>query len=647
MPGLELTFEAVDKASPTIQRLSKEMLEAALRSDRFAKEIFDATSKVEDGLKKIPPKAQQASQSISAIQQASQQLTQQLLGFATVAGVTTFFKQAAQAALEEQEALRRLSFAVEAIGGSFASEKERIIAFAQEQQALTRFSDTQTFEALGRLTRVTGDLGQAMQAARLAFGLASASGKDLNSILDLLGPILNGDATRLRALKLEFGAFIGNAKSAQEVIDVLSKRFLGAAETEKGFAKELIITRNRLSDFQETVGTGVLPAFRFLLGIVEQGAKVFEFLGIVIADFAARSLVHIRAFGEEVKAIFTLNFGKLPEISRQAEDQIAAIAEETGNQIVELEERFSKQRIRTIQNEGAIKARVTEDSIEKAKKESEEKKRAAEDAHEVLVRLDAERLELEGETLESKRLLIEMEKEERFRALDELRAKSLITEDELLAAKLNATEAAILKFNEAAEEQKRQLSEVEQAAKQVSESMANAVGDAVADMILEGKTFEAAMKSVFNTVLRTAIETFTRVAIEAAIARSAAQGVAGAASGFAAAGAVGVFAGVAATIFKGVKLQEGGIVTRPTIALVGEAGREAVIPLERGGSVLGGNISINITQNNNITVSGFGDDQAREIMRRISEVTRSGASEGAELVKSILARQGRFAREAV
>ncbi|MBI4063465.1 MAG: hypothetical protein HY401_04100 [Elusimicrobia bacterium] len=647
MPGLELTFEAVDKASPTIQRLSKEMLEAALKSDRFAKDIFDATNKAEEGFKKIPPKAKQAADSVTALQQASQQLTQQLLGFATVAGVVAFFKESAQAALEEEEALRRLGFAVDATGSSFAKEKERIVAFAQEQQALTRFSDTQTFEALGRLTRVTGDLGQSMQAARLAFGLASASGKDLNSILDLLGPILNGDATRLRSLKLEFGAFIGDAKTAQEVIDALSKRFLGAAETEKGFAKELAVTRNRLSDFQETVGTGVLPAFRFLLGIVEQGAKVFEFLGIVIADFAARSLVHIKALGEEVKAVFTLNFGKLPEISRQAEDQIAAIAEETGNQIVELEERFSKQRIRTIQNEGTIKARVTEDSIEKSRKEAEEKKKAAEDAHEVLVRLDAERLELEGETLESKRLLIELEKEERFRALDELKAKSLITEDELLQAKLNATEAAILKFNEAAEEQKKQLSEIEQAAKQVSQSMANAVGDAVADMILDGKTFEAAMKSVFNTVLRTAIETFTRVAIEAAIARSAAQGVAGAAAGLGAAGAVGVFAGVAASIFKGIKFQEGGVVTRPTLGLIGEAGPEAVIPLNRLGGAAPSNIEINITQTNNITVSGFGDDQAREIMRRISEITRSGASEGAELVKSILARQGRFVRESV
>ena len=43
------------------------------------------------------------------------------------------------------------------------------------------------------------------------------------------------------------------------------------------------------------------------------------------------------------------------------------------------------------------------------------------------------------------------------------------------------------------------------------------------------------------------------------------------------------------------KLATGGIVTRPTLALVGEAGPEAVIPLNRaGGMGMGGNITINV-----------------------------------------------------
>ena len=44
------------------------------------------------------------------------------------------------------------------------------------------------------------------------------------------------------------------------------------------------------------------------------------------------------------------------------------------------------------------------------------------------------------------------------------------------------------------------------------------------------------------------------------------------------------------------RLAAGGIVTRPTLALIGERGREAVVPLDKGGGI-GGNVSFNISVN--------------------------------------------------
>jgi hypothetical protein len=41
-------------------------------------------------------------------------------------------------------------------------------------------------------------------------------------------------------------------------------------------------------------------------------------------------------------------------------------------------------------------------------------------------------------------------------------------------------------------------------------------------------------------------------------------------------------------------LADGGIVTGPTLALIGEAGPEAVVPLDRMGSMGGGNVTINV-----------------------------------------------------
>ncbi|OGR89711.1 MAG: hypothetical protein A2992_06335 [Elusimicrobia bacterium RIFCSPLOWO2_01_FULL_59_12] len=641
MAGFEILFEATDQASPIIEKLSKQMLEAAQRSERFAGDIAVASQKADESLSKIHPKATQAAGSLAALEQASNQLKTQLLGFATVAGITAFFKDSAEAALSEQEALRRLGFAVEATGSSFGSQKDKILAFAKEQQDLTQFSDTQTFEAMGRLVRVTGDVGQAMQATKLAFGLASASGRDFNSIIDLLGPILNGDASRLRALKNEFGAFIGDANTAQEVIEALSKRFLGAAEQQTGYGRELASLRNKLEDFQETVGTGVLPAIQVLLQGVLRGAQAFEYLGLAIASVAALSATHIQGTFQALGKILTGNFSQLPGIVRETTGKFKTILEESEKQATDITKRYSRDRQDVAKEEGDLKAKITKKSIEDTRKEQEEKEKDVRDAHEKVVRLESERLELEKNHVEARRLLVDQEKQDRLRQFDELKEKGLITEQELTQAKVNANEVARLELEKAKQEQIKGLDEVAETAKATGDALASSVGKGVADMILEGKSFESAMTGVFNTVLRTAIETFTRIAIEAAIAREAAEGAAfagGGGAGFA------ILGGLA--LSKGFKFAEGGIVTKPTVGLVGEAGPEAVIPLDRIGGF--GKTEVTIQQTNNFTINGgASDEQVKDIMRKISDVTRSGAAEGAEMVKSILSRSDRVSKQSV
>src|SRR3989338_929686 len=262
-------------------------MEAALRSDRFAKDVVSSSQQADQAFSKLPPKAQQVSQSLGALQAAGNQLVSEFARFATVAGIAAFFKSSGEAALEEEAALKRLEFAVDTAGGSFEKSKEQILGFASEQEALTQFSDTQTFEALGKLVRVTGDVNSAMTATRLASGLASASGKDLNSVIDLLGPILNTDASRLRALKNEFGDFIGDAQSAQQVVDALSKRFLSAAEVQDSYCKRIQQLKNQLNNFQETVGGGIIPVFEVFLKALSRRAEFMEQLGTVVANFPA------------------------------------------------------------------------------------------------------------------------------------------------------------------------------------------------------------------------------------------------------------------------------------------------------------------------------------------------------------------------
>ena len=62
-------------------------------------------------------------------------------------------------------------------------------------------------------------------------------------------------------------------------------------------------------------------------------------------------------------------------------------------------------------------------------------------------------------------------------------------------------------------------------------------------------------------------------------------------------------AGAGITMAEPPKLAEGGVVRKPTLAIVGESGPEAIMPLDKAGNMGG----INVTINSDVV---FGDDSA-------------------------------------
>ncbi len=68
------------------------------------------------------------------------------------------------------------------------------------------------------------------------------------------------------------------------------------------------------------------------------------------------------------------------------------------------------------------------------------------------------------------------------------------------------------------------------------------------------------------------------------------------------------------------RLAEGGIVTRPTVAQIGEKGPEAVIPLRRGGAGLGVTVNINFPSRGTVVLGN--DMAARKLAQQITPLIR-------------------------
>ena len=76
--------------------------------------------------------------------------------------------------------------------------------------------------------------------------------------------------------------------------------------------------------------------------------------------------------------------------------------------------------------------------------------------------------------------------------------------------------------------------------------------------------------------------------------------------------------------FEAAKMAKGGIVTRPTLAMIGEAGPEAVIPLGRGGGMGSLSVTVNIGDGAIVGV----DDLTDTIARTVRDVAGRGGFRG-------------------
>lgn len=171
---------------------------------------------------------------------------------------------------------------------------------------------------------------------------------------------------------------------------------------------------------------------------------------------------------------------------------------------------------------------------------------------------------------------------------------------------------------------------------QMAEQLKTSLGQAAANALVYGKSFKTAIKDMIKQLAAMYVqwavekmaanalskllmkqETATVSAQGAAMAESLAPaaweklvlspGSAAVATGLLSAGmsgaaeigaAIGGMAGATGNATKGVRaMASGGIVTAPTLALIGEAGDEAVIPLSKMGDFFGGSGQVIATQN--------------------------------------------------
>jgi TP901 family phage tail tape measure protein len=180
--------------------------------------------------------------------------------------------------------------------------------------------------------------------------------------------------------------------------------------------------------------------------------------------------------------------------------------------------------------------------------------------------------------------------------------------------KIKAVIEAEQKELKAQDELLKHIKEQNKQALQNEENFRNAslqsLSGALNESIRQGKSWADATRDVMKKLTDTLIDQLVTLAAQAA-ATQAAMAFTGGGGGLVG-GLAGVGISAIGEAFKGIKFAEGGIVTRPTIGMVGEAGPEAIIPLNQAGG-----IGKRVYQTINVNVTGvLGDDFSMDKLAR-------------------------------
>ena len=505
-------------------------------------------------------------------------------------------RSSVKAALEQERLDKSIEQSLTSINelGSLGSVK----TFITDLQTATNITEDELTPALNGLIISTGDLSKAQSLLGTAIDTSKGSGVDLLTVSDALAKANRGNFKALGQLGLGFDAVTAKEMGLADITDYLTLKFGGAAaRATDTFGAKLDDLKISAGEAQENLGQGFITAAEIIIGSSNAtdvfGAKLEQlglnggYIVIALADKINKIQEAFSGLSKKIDADPILKFffkaknipvlgGWIEGFRGLAEDG-KKIAESSTKTVTQTEEqKAAAEKLAALQ---AKFDKFAAAALDKQKKLTKEK--AAQAA------LDKKKADLES-MFDMDRINLQAALSRKLSAEDELRVKVLI---KLRDGTKEAVDEAqkYVDVLKAIEDGKITTGEIDELAKKWGIST---VGVSLYIKQLFGA----------NEEIRKMLALLSQVkvpAISVGFGQSIAQLEAQSAQTFRVMPPVidpitgELTARGRRNIPDYLPMAEGGIVTRPTQALIGEAGAEAVIPLDRMGS-MGTRVTVNV-----------------------------------------------------
>lgn len=401
-----------------------------------------------------------ANRAIDRLEKGAKSLGRTLGVSLSAAAITAYSKKAISAANADIKSQRLLAVSLNNVG--LAYSQIEVEQFIQRLQTQTGILDDELRPAFAQLAQITGSVKRSQDLLALAFDVSAGSGKDINSVVDLLTKAFLGNIKGLKSLNLAYTDAELKAMDFNEVVSILTQQYAGqGAASIEGFEGKMRLLNVAAANATETIGVSLITALETLSAdnSIENATKKMEGFGDAIANNITATAYLIRELGKIPGA------GVLGNIFGFIEDRISFFSPSNAANLLK--------QIKGFQGMGNISVSASSQDKQKsiirdmAKAEAESAKRAKEilaltrkqvKAQEALTkkkkeegilgeiakRFDLERIQvaaaLSGQINDVERLRLELMQA----ILDEDVKRAIILEGQLIQAEAAAKELAFL-----------------------------------------------------------------------------------------------------------------------------------------------------------------------------------------------------------
>lgn len=512
---------------------------------------------------------------------------------------------------EQEQAEARLASAIRATGHEADINQQSLLKLASSLQKVTTFGDEATISAMAMLQQLANLDQQGLEKVTPAMlDFAAAMGVDLQTAASLIGKTLGSSTNALSRYGIEIDATASPTEKLVQLTEALNEKFAGTAETIANTTLgQIEQMKNAWGDLQEQGGKLIT---RVMLPLVEATADYVTHLNEVIekrnalagksgegeflqaqADEAFRA--YSKAYAEMSKiqdAVDKMNRPQAESWLGQAKVEQLKAAKETLAELTE--EWYAAEDAVTEFNNKAAEAQKTiagtipiQEDLANVIEDTEENYGTLANISSGFMGLLPEfnmDMSISNKMFEANAAYIDDATQSMnayYNTLEDVNEQLVQYAEDVAVARIESGEM------EAHMERMEDLAEtMTDAFSDLAANGLRAVGEALVDQEKGMESFKDAFKGAISTMLEALGKYLTTMAFSTFIANPAlgvAYGAAAAAA-YVASGAVQALA-------------DGGIVTKPTLALVGEAGPEAVVPLGKGGGMGGNAMVVNVYGN--------------------------------------------------